>query len=148
MRCDAAFVLGEGAEPATGVDRLGPQPLLDGAVDHALQPAAVNRELRNIVAGVDAAGFAPDLLAVAVEVIQLVGANSDIVEFLQQAKAGELADRMRQGVDANAELADRVRLLEQLAADAPGAQHQRSGEASDTASDDDRLHPLYSNSDN
>src|SRR5688500_15340803 len=49
---------------------------------------------------------------------------------------------MRQRVDADAELANAVRLLEQFAIDAAGAQHQRGGEAADAASDDDRLHPL------
>ena len=55
IRGDAALILGEGAEPAAGVDGIPSQPLLDGAVDHALQPAAMNRELRHVVAGIDAA---------------------------------------------------------------------------------------------
>src|SRR5580692_1438512 len=142
MRGDAALVLGEGAEPAAGVNGLRPQPLLDGAMDHALQPAAMDRELRHVMAGIDAAGFAPDFLAVAVEIIKHVGADRDIVELLQQPETGEFADRMRQRVDADAEFADGVRLLEQLAADAAGAQHQRGGQAPDTAPDDNRLHRL------
>ena len=40
---------------------------------------------------------------------------------------------MRQGVDADAEFADRVRLLEQLAGNAARPQHQRGGKAADTA---------------
>src|SRR6267378_6819769 len=47
---------------------------------------------------------------------------------------------MRQGVDADAEFADGIRLLEKFAADAAGTQHQRRGKASDTAPDDNRLH--------
>src|SRR6202035_3090976 len=109
-----------------------------------LQAAAVNRKLRHVMAGIDAAGFAPDFLAVAIEIIQIVGTDRDIVELLQEAKTGEFADRMRQRVDADAEFADGVRLLEQFASDAAGPQHQRRGQAPDTASDDDRLHPLYS----
>jgi hypothetical protein len=112
MRGDAALVLGEGAEPAAGVNGVMAEPLLDGAVDHALQPAAVDRELRNVVAGIDAAGFAPDFLTMAVEIVKLVGADRDIIERLQQAEPREFADRMRQGVDANAEFPDRVGLLE------------------------------------
>src|ERR1700687_2963709 len=77
-----ALVLAEGAEPAAGVDGSLTQPLLDGAVDHALQPAAMDRELRHVVAGIDTAGFAPDFLAVAVEIIKLVGADRDVVELL------------------------------------------------------------------
>src|SRR6202166_3887773 len=90
--------------------------------------------------GIDAAGFAPDFLAVAIEVIKLVGADRDVIELLQQAEAGKFANRMRQGIDADAEFADGVRLLEQFASNAAGAQHQRSGKASDTAPDDNRLH--------
>src|SRR5665213_323268 len=142
IRGDAAFVLGESAEPAAGVNGVMPQPLIDGTVDHALQPAAMNRELRYVMAGIDAAGFAPDFLAVAIEVIKLVGADCDIVELLQQPKTGEFADRMRQGVDADAEFADRIRLFEQFAADAAGAQHQRRGKTPDTAPDDNRLHRI------
>src|SRR6202162_3540356 len=92
------------------------------------------------MAGIDAAGFAPDFLAMAIEVIKLVGADRDVVELLQQAEAGEFADRMRQRIDADAEFADGVRLLEQFAADAAGPQHQRRGQAADTAADDNRLH--------
>src|ERR1043166_4748046 len=53
---------------------------------------------------------------------------------------------MRQRVDADAELADGIGLLEQFAVDATRAQHQRSGKAPDAASDDDCLHARYSNS--
>jgi len=107
--CHATFVLGEGAEPAAGVDRILAQPLLDGAVDHALQPAAMDRELRHVVAGIDAAHVAPDFLAVAIEVIKHVGADRDVIELLQEAEAGELADRMWQRIDTDAELPDRIR---------------------------------------
>src|SRR5712672_2650853 len=72
----AALVLGEGAEPAAGVDRILAQSLFDGAVDHALQAAAMDRELRHVVAGVEPTRLAPDFLAVTVEIIQLVGTNS------------------------------------------------------------------------
>src|SRR5258705_9489125 len=100
----------------------------------------MNRELRHIMAGVDAARFAPDFLAMAIEIVKHVGSDRDVVEFLQQAEAGKSADRMRQRIDADAKLADAIRLLEQFATDAAGAQHQRGGEAPDAASDDNRLH--------
>src|SRR5690242_5919419 len=106
----------------------------------------MNGELRYVVAGIEAAQLAPHFLAVAVEIIQLVGANGGSIEPVQQPEAGQLADRMRQRVDADAELADAVGLFEQLAVDAARAQHQRGGEASDAASDDDCLHQLDSNS--
>ncbi len=69
MRDHAALVLRERAETATGVDCLRPEPFLDGAMDHALQAAAMNRELRHVMAGIEAARLAPDFLAVTVEII-------------------------------------------------------------------------------
>ena len=100
----------------------------------------MNRELRHIVTGIDAARFAPDLLAMTIEIVKLVGTNCDIIELLQQAEAGEFADRMRQGIDANAEFADGFRLLEEFAANPTSPQHQRRSKAPDTTSDDNRLH--------
>ncbi len=117
------------------------QPLLDGAMNHALQAAAMDRELRHIMTGVQAARLAPDFLAVAIEIVQFIGADRCGVQGVQQAKAGQFADRMRQRVDADAELTDGVGLFEQFAVDAACAQHQRGGEAADAAPDDDRLHP-------
>ena len=109
-------------------------------VDHALQPAAMDRELRNVVAGVEAARLAPDLLAEAVGVEQLVGADRDRVEPLEQAELGQFLDGVRQRVDADAELADGVRLLEDFAVDPARVQHQRRYQAADAATCDDHLH--------
>ncbi len=86
IRRDAALVLAEGAEPAAGMDRIRAEPFLDGAMDHALQPAAMDRELRNVMAGIDAADLAPDFLAVTVEIIKLVGADRDVVELLASGR--------------------------------------------------------------
>src|SRR5437763_9104056 len=98
------------------------------------------------MAGVEAAPLAPNFLAMATEIIQFVGADRGGVKLVQEAKASEFAQRMRQGVDTDAKFPDRVRLLEQFTIDAPRAQHQRRGETSATAADDDRLHALDSNS--
>src|SRR5438105_3253367 len=122
------------------MDGLCAEPLLDGAVDHALQPPAMDGELRHVMAGLDAARLAPYFLAVTVEIIQFTGADGDCVERIEQPEACQFADRMRQRVDADAEFADRLGLLEQLASNASRAQHQRRGEPSDAAADDDRLH--------
>ena len=80
----------------------------------------------------------PDFLAMAVEIIEIVGADRDVIERLQQAEPRQLADGVRQGVDANAEFPDAVGLLEQLTADAAGPQHQGCGKAANTAADDNR----------
>src|SRR3984957_8391931 len=144
MRGDAPPALAERPEPAAGVEGLRPEPLLDGAMDHALQPAAMDRELGHVMTGGDASGFLPDFLAMAIEIIEIVGADRDVVEFLQKAEAGKFADRMGQRVDADTEFTDRIGLLEQFATDAAGTQHQRRSQASDTTPDDNRLHRLNS----
>src|SRR6266702_737490 len=97
---------------------LAAQPLDHRLMNDALQATAMDRELRHVMAGIEATLFVPHLLAVAGQIEQFAGANGDRVETVQQAEPGEFADRMRQRVDADAEFADRVRLLEQLAADA------------------------------
>src|SRR3954447_6947116 len=71
---DAALVLGECAEPMTGVQTAFAKPRTHRLVDHTLETAAMNRELRNVVARVDASRLAPDLLAEAVGVDKLMGA--------------------------------------------------------------------------
>src|SRR5882672_6552574 len=106
-------------------------------MDHALQAAAMNRELRHVVAGIEAARLAPDFLAMAIEIIQLIGANGGSIEPVEQTESCQFTDSMRQRVDTDAELADGIGLFEQFAIDAARPQHQRSGEASDAASDDD-----------
>ena len=116
------------------------EPRAHCLIDHALQPAAMDGELRDVIAGIEPARLAPDLLAEAVGVKQLVGADRDRVEPLQQAEIGQFLDGMRQGVDADAELADDVRLLEDFAVDPARMQHQRRYQAADAATCDDHLH--------
>src|SRR5262245_36252180 len=121
---DAALILLEAAEPAAGVEAALAEPRARGLIDHALQAAAMNRELRHVVARLEAARLAPHLLAETVGVDQLVGADRDAVQPLEEPEPLQLLDRVRQRVDADAELADRLRLLEQLAVDAALMQHQ------------------------
>ena len=116
------------------------EPRAHGVVDHALQPAAMDGELRDLVARIGAARLAPDLLAEPVGVDQLVGADADRIEPVEQPELRQLLDRVRQRVDADAELAHRVGLLVDFAVDPARMQHQRGGEPADPAADDDRLH--------
>jgi len=78
----------------------------------------MDRELWDVVAGIDSARLAPNFLAQPVGVEQLVSSDGDRVEAIEQAELGEFLDRVRQGVDAHAELAHCVRLLEDFAVDA------------------------------
>src|SRR3546814_18738702 len=93
-----------------GVHLVATDPLDHRLVQDRLQFAAVDRELREFVATVEAAQVAPDLLAEAAGVDQLVGADSPAVESLAQAAGRQFLDGVRPGVDADAELADVPRL--------------------------------------
>ena len=136
----AAFILAEGAEPVAGVDARFAEPRPHRMVNDALQPPAMDGELRHVVAGIGAARLAPDLLAEAVGVDQLVGPDRRRIEPVEQPEPRQLLDRVRQRVDADAELANAVGLLVDLAVDAAGVQHERGGETADSAADDDDLH--------
>ena len=118
------------------------EPRARRLIDHALQAPAMDRELRHVEARVEPTLFAPDLLPEAVEIEQLVGADRDRVEPLQQAELLQLLDGVRQRVDADAELADAVGLLVHLAVDAARMQHQRGDEPAHTSADNDGLHAL------
>src|SRR5262245_30493026 len=100
----------------------------------------MDRDLRHVVARIEAARLAPDLLAETVGVDQFKRADRDRVEPLHQPELLQFLDRVRQRVDADAELADALRLLEQLAVDAARMQHQRRGETANSAADNDDLH--------
>ena len=137
---DAAFVLREGDQFAAGMDRFLAEALLHRLMDHALQTAAMNRELRHVEARAITALLAPDFLTVTVEIVQLIGADGDGIEPVEQTEAGEFADRVGQRVDANTEFADRICLFEQLAVDATCPQHQCRCQTANATTDDDRFH--------
>src|SRR5215216_7774335 len=137
---DPGIVLAIGAEPMPGVNAGFAEACPHRLMDHGLQAAAMDGELRHVITRVGATRLTPDLLAEAVGVEQLVGADGDLVEPLQQAKLRQFLDGMRQRIDADAELADRLRLLVNFALDAAGMQHQRRRETADPPSDDDRFH--------
>src|SRR5262245_50977091 len=111
-------------------------------MDHGLQPSAMDRELGILKSRIGAARLAPDLLTVAVHVEQFVGADSDGVQAREQPDLGEFLDGVGQGVDADAKLANGIRLLENLAIDAAGMKHERGGEPANPATDNDRLHTV------
>jgi len=98
--------------------------LLDSRSGRAIR-ALRSRSLMAENFGVDTARLAPNLLPETVGVEQLVCADRDRVEPVEQAEIGQFLDGMRQRIDADAELADGVRLLENLAIDPARMQHQR-----------------------
>src|SRR5512144_2618127 len=123
-----------------GVNVRFPQARAHRVINDALQPPAMDRELRHVVAGIGAARLAPDLLAEAIGVDQLEGPDRHRIEPFEQTKSRQLLDRMRKRVDADAELPNAVGLLVDLAVDAARLQHERTGETTDSAPDDNDLH--------
>src|SRR5262249_21207827 len=80
------------------------------------------------------------LLPEGVGIEQLVVWVSRRIEAIEQPELGQFLDGMGQRIDADAELANSVRLLINLAVDAAGMQHERGRETTDAAADDDDLH--------
>ena len=68
----------------------------------------------------------------------------DLIETIEQAELGQFLDRVRQRVDADAELADRIRLLEYFAIKTASMQHERGRQPADAATDNNCLHALRS----
>jgi len=122
------------------------KPEMEGWIRGAVQNAEAALS-RLTIAPLPAKGkltFTTDLLAMARQIKQLIGANRDFVEPIQKTDACQFADRVRQRVDTDSELTDRIRLLIKLAINAARPQHERGGETADTAADDDRFHGLNS----
>src|SRR5262249_37258982 len=92
---DGALRWREGAEGMPATHRGPTEALPYGIAQEALQVAAVDRELRHLIAGFHPARLAPYLLAEAVGIDQLAGAHRHLVEPSQQPQLGELGDRMR-----------------------------------------------------
>ena len=68
---------------------------------HGVQPAAMDGELRHVVAGVQASRLRPDRLPEMVGIGQLPRPYADRVQTGQQIQGREFADRMRQRIDAD-----------------------------------------------
>ena len=70
----------------------------------------MNRKLRHVVARMQAARFAPDLVAATIHHDQLTSADRDCVELFQEIQLGENLDGVRQDVEADAQLANGCRI--------------------------------------
>ena len=142
MRPDATGVLLEALEPVVDVDHRGAGTDSQRLEQDALEAPPVDRELRDGQPRIESPGIAQDRLTVTVRHDQRAGADGDRVEGVEQPQAGELGDGRRENVDADAELADRVGLLEHVDADVPPVQGERGGETTDSPADHDRATAL------
>src|SRR5262245_56715684 len=107
---DAALVLGEATEPMAAKNARLANAGAHGIMNDALQAAAMNGELRILIARVEPAGLPPDLLPEAVGVNELVCADTRRIESVKQAKLRQFLDGVGERVDANPELANCLRL--------------------------------------
>src|SRR5882762_1385478 len=94
------------------VNVVGADPWSCRLVEHCLQFAAVNRELRIVMASVAPTRLAPDLPAESVGVDQFMGTNRDAIEYVEQTKFCKFLDCVWERIDADAEFTNLERLLE------------------------------------
>jgi hypothetical protein len=118
------------------------QPVADRRQQDHLQLAAVDGVLRPGVAEAATARLAPDEAAAGVEMRLLGGGDAGRLELPAQSELGELAHRVRQQVDADAERLQRGRGVEQLRLDAGRVQAERGGQARDPGPCDQDMHRL------
>ena len=123
---------------------LGPDALLEGLVEYGLQIAAVDVEMRPIVAGVAAERLLVNELAEAVVEAGFEGGDRDAREGVLEPEGCELARRMRQEADADPDRPDLRRGLIDAARDAALVERQRQTEPADAGPDDDHLHDALS----
>src|SRR5262245_55021001 len=139
---DGALTLAKGGEKVARMDRLAPKPFDGGIAQHALQATAVDRQLRHLVACLEPARLAPDLLTEAVGIDQLARAHADRVEALEQPELVQLGNGVRQHVDADAQLAHARGGLIDRARNFTCLEHQSEREPADPGPDDDDAHRL------
>ena len=117
-----------------------PQPFDRGIEQDLLQRAAMDRELRPFVTGLDAARLAPDRLAVLGEIRQFPGADAGRIELVVQAELDQFAHRMRQHVDADAERPQLGHAFEHFGGNADLVQAERQRQPADAAAGDEYGH--------
>jgi threonine dehydratase len=105
-----------------------------------MQIGAVDRKLRPAVPGESAARIAKDHLPEAIAVDDFPRRHRQPRELRFQAELVELAHRVRQQVDADAERPDLRRSLEHAATDSRLLERQREREAADATADDEDFH--------
>ena len=104
MQPRAALVLLDAGAEMVGDDAIRPEPLLHGAIEREMQRPRWMPTSGILIAGVLAARLLVDELAEAVEEAALGVLDAGAQQLVAEAERGELAHRMRQQRDADAEL--------------------------------------------
>ena len=137
---NAVRCFGPAAQMMAGENVLSPQPFGGGVEQDLLQRAAMDRELRPFVTGLDAARLAPDRLAVLGKIGEFPGAHARGVELVEQAEFDQFAHGMRQHVDADAERLQLGHAFEYFGGNADLVQAERQRQPADAAAGDKNRH--------
>ncbi len=140
IRADACGCLRPAAEMMAGEDVGLAKPFGRSIEQDLLQYATMDRELRPFIAGLDAARFAPDRLAVLGKERQFLGAHARCVKLVEQAELDQFAHGVRQHVDADAERPQRRHALEDFGGNADLVQAECQRQPADAAAGDENGH--------
>jgi hypothetical protein len=121
-------------------DAIGTETLSRRGKQNHLQLATVDGKLRPVIARGTSSRLRPDELAVLRVVGKFRGWNRRRGEPLGEAKLGQFTDRVRQGIDADAEWLDGPYAFEYAGLYADLMQAQRCRQASDAGADDQYGH--------
>src|ERR1700738_2273140 len=100
----------------------------------------MDRELRPLVAGLDAARLAPDRLSVLGKIREFPGAHPRGIDLVEQAELDQFAHRVRQHVDADAERLQFGHALEYFGGNANLMQAECPRQPADAAAGDKNGH--------
>src|ERR1700722_1642239 len=114
--------------------RAGTRPVANSREHDGVQHAAVDGELRQIVAGIAPAHFGNNVLTELVDVAKLARFDADRRYGVEEVELRELAGGVRQDVDADAERFQFLGDVEHDKVDAAPLQSQRKRKAAESGS--------------
>src|SRR5262249_30362685 len=123
-----------------GEDILVAETFGRGIEQDLLQRAAMDRELRPFITGVQSTRLAPDRLAVLGEIGELLGAHARCRELIEQPELDQFAHGMRQHVDADAECPQLRHALDHPGGHADLVQAERQRQPANSATCDQYRH--------
>jgi hypothetical protein len=124
----------------TGDDFVGARARNEFVEQHHLQVAAMDGELRHVVAGETAGRLVVDKLAEAIVETIFARGDGDFCQSLFQAEPTEFARGMRQDIDADTDRLQFGRRFEYAAGDAGAMQHQAKRQAANAGANDEHFH--------
>ncbi len=136
---DTGLILRDAEAMTVDDDAIGARAVAERIEQHHLQIAAMDRELRMVVAGGAAERLLVDQLPEAVEEGRVLGRDRDLGQRLFKPERGEFLGRMRQQIDADADRAHLGNGFVDAAGNARLVQAQSERQAADAGADDDDL---------